>query len=192
MAKASRKAKPSSKKKVTKKVARPAKISAVKTERLARLAKLEPMPVPAKMPAAATSMAMSTTMSQLTNMFIAFLVGNSVVIYLANMFFPSQVALGTHLISPMMGLLYSSIVLTVLLVSSVPVIEWLGRQLRMTLSSSHWMLLYLVMNTLFVWFVARFSELLGMGIASWVVAVILAIVLDVIQGMLAMFVVYKK
>jgi hypothetical protein len=35
-----------------------------------------------------------------------------------------------------------------------------------------------------IWLVARFAEQLGLGISSWVVAAILALVFDVVQGLL--------
>lgn len=143
-------------------------------------------------PVVKTVASTSTSISQLTNMFIAFLIGNSVVVYLANMLFPTQVVLGTHLISPMIGLLYSTILMTVAIVAAVPVIEWVVQQWQIKLTDTHWMLLYLILNTVIIWGVARLAEMIGFGIASWVVALILGIIFDVVQGLLVKTVIYSQ
>lgn len=49
-------------------------------------------------------------------------------------------------------------------------------------SSAEWMASYFVLNFVGVWVVARFANQLGFGISSWVVALVLAVVLDVVQG----------
>jgi hypothetical protein len=125
-----------------------------------------------------------TNFSQLAMMVVAFSVVSVGVLYIANMLFPANVVLGNHLVTPMMGLLMSSIVISLLGVSATPLIEWARKAFNLTLNASHWMLLYLVINTLVVWLVARFAEILGLGISSWVVALALGFVLDVVQGLL--------
>ncbi len=138
-------------------------------------------------PSMSGSSAMSTeetNFSQLAMMVVAFSVVSVIVLYLANMLFPANVVLGNHLVTPMMGLLMSSIVISLLGVSATPLIEWARKAFNLTLSASHWMLIYLVINTLVVWVVARFAEILGLGVSSWVVALGLGFVLDVAQGLL--------
>ena len=125
-----------------------------------------------------------TNFSQLAMMVVAFSVVSVIVLYIANMLFPENVVLGNHIVTPMMGLLMSSIVISLLGVSATPLIEWARKAFNMTLTASHWMLLYLVINTLAVWLVARFAEILGLGVSSWVVALGLGFVLDVAQGLL--------
>jgi hypothetical protein len=125
-----------------------------------------------------------TTFSQLAMMVVAFSVVSLIVLYIANMLFPSNVVLGNHIVTPMMALLMSSIVISLLGVGATPLIEWASKAINLKLNASHWMLLYLVINTLVVWLVARFAEILGLGVSSWVVALGLGFILDVAQGLL--------
>lgn len=132
-----------------------------------------------------------TSMGQLSMALVLFVVVNTVVILLANMLFPQSVVLGNDLISPVMAAIYSMVVLSLMAVGMMPVIEFVTVQQKMNLTSTHWMLLYWVINTGGLWLLSRFAELLGMGLRSWVVAVVLGLVLNLVQGMVMMKVVSK-
>ncbi|HEX7018054.1 MAG TPA: hypothetical protein VF209_04075 [Patescibacteria group bacterium] len=134
-----------------------------------------------------SSSSMATTQmsaQQLTMVTVLWFLAHSAIIYLANMWFPNSVVLGTNVISPMMGILYSMVVFTLLTVGSIPVIELVSTQMRIKMMSLHWFGTFAVINTVGLWIVARFAEQLGMGLSSWMVAVALAVVMDIAQGML--------
>jgi hypothetical protein len=122
--------------------------------------------------------------AQLSLTFVAWMIAHSVIFYLANRFFPEAVVLGTHLFSTWQAVLYSSLVFTLITVGSIPVVEMLAAAIKRTLTGMDWMVLYFVINTVGIWIVARFAEQLGLGISSWVVAVVLALVIDAVQGII--------
>ena len=53
------------------------------------------------------------------------------------------------------------------------------------------MLLYFIVNALGLWFITRFAEQFGIGASSWKVIVVVALLLDMAQGM-AMMALQKK
>jgi len=128
----------------------------------------------------------SMTAKQLSHIFVAFLIGHSLVIYLANRFFPMTVVLGNHVLSPTMAVLSSMVVFTLIAVGAIPVIEHLAESQRRRLSSFDWMTMFTFINAGGLWLVTRFAEQLGLGVSSWLAVVILALVMDVVQGLLVM------
>jgi len=104
------------------------------------------------------------------------------VVLLANLFFPQAVVLGHHMLSPVMGAFYAMAVVSLIAVGVMPVVEYLANQKTVQLTSTHWLLLYWVVNAGAIWLMGRFAELVGMGIDSWVVAVILGLAIDLVQG----------
>lgn len=128
---------------------------------------------------------------QLSAMFLVFLLANSAFVFIANSIFPSHVVLGNHLFSPVIALFYSMLIFTLITVGMVPVVETVSESMKHKLKDMDWMVLYFVINAITLWMVARFALQLGFGISSWFVAVALAVVLDLIQGILSMMVVSK-
>ena len=117
--------------------------------------------------------------------FVLFLV-NSLVIYLANSFFPQQVVLGTQAFNTTWSIIHSMAVVALVNTFAIPFVRlWEKRRGKM-LSSTEWMMAYFVVNLAGIWGVARFSEQFGLGIRSWMVAVVLALTLDFIQGIVMM------
>lgn len=45
-----------------------------------------------------------------------------------------------------------------------------------------WMKLYFVVNTLSVYLITRFAEIYGLGVSSWIVVLVLAALMDIVQG----------
>lgn len=131
------------------------------------------------------------TGKQLSAMFLVFLLANSAFVYIANSIFPSNVVLGNHLFPPVLALFYSMLIFTLITVGMVPVIETVSESMKYKLKDMDWMVLYFIINTAALWLVAKFALQLGLGISSWFVAVVLAVVLDLIQGILSMMVVSK-
>jgi len=116
---------------------------------------------------------------------VLFLV-NSVVIYLANAFFPQFVALGTATTTKAWAIIQSMGILTLANLLVIPFVREFERRKNRMFSSKEWMILYFLINSVSLWIIARFALYLGFGISSWMVAVGLAIVLDVFQGVAMM------
>jgi hypothetical protein len=123
---------------------------------------------------------------ELGAMFVAWFIGHSAVIYLANSIFPEAVVLGTHFFSPLQSLAYSMVVFTLITVGATPIIEHLAASSKKVLKAMDWIVLYFVINAVALWVVARFAEQLGFGVSSWMVVVALAAVMDLVQGFLVM------
>ncbi len=117
--------------------------------------------------------------------FITWLV-TLIVIALANMFFPSQVVLGTMSLTHTTALLLSSGVIAWFATITMPIFTEIEVRKHMVLAPQHWMIGYLIINLIGVWVVARFADALGLGVASWVYVFALAVVLDVVQGIAMM------
>ena len=129
--------------------------------------------------------------AQLSTAWVSFTIGGTLVALLANLFFPQAVVLGHHALSPVMAAIYSMTVISLIAVGVMPVVEYLAKQSEVELTSTHWLVLYWVVNAGSVWLMGRFAELVGLGVSSWVTAVILGLVLDLVQGSLMMNVVSK-
>ncbi len=123
---------------------------------------------------------------QLTKIFVVWMVGHTLVVWLANYLFPMQVVLGNSALSPMVALVLSMVVFTLIAVGALPVIEYVAEIQKKRLMTMDWMVLYAVINTVGFWVVARFAEQLGLGLGSWLVALALGLVVDMIQGVLIM------
>jgi hypothetical protein len=95
---------------------------------------------------------------------------NAVLLYLANMFFPQYIVLGTQSF----------------LVLLLPFATILERKLGRELKPQEWIAGYFIANLVGLWTLARFSDQFGMGLSAWYVAAGLAVVLDLVQGMVMM------
>ncbi|MBU0578833.1 hypothetical protein KKE34_03530 [Patescibacteria group bacterium] len=129
--------------------------------------------------------------AQLSTALVFFILGSTLVVLLANLFFPKMVVLGHHLISPVTGAVYAMTVVSLIAVGVMPVVEYIAKQKNINFTSTHWLLLYWVVNIGAIWLVGRFAEIVGMGINSWMVAVVLGLALDLVQGALMIHVVSK-
>lgn len=129
--------------------------------------------------------------AQLSTAWISFTAGGLLVALLANLFFPKAVILGNHLLSPFTGAVYAMAMVALIAVGVMPVVEYFIKENKLKLTSTHWLLLYWVVNAAAIWLVGRFAEIVGMGISSWLVAVLMGLALDLVQGGLMMHVVSK-
>ena len=123
-----------------------------------------------------------TTAGQLSLMFVMTAAFGMIVMFLANVFLPENVVLGNNIFSPGAALIYSMITFTLLSVGAVPVVEWVASNNKVQLTENMWMILYFFINFFALWIVARFAELLGLGISSWQIVAVLALILDVLQA----------
>ncbi len=127
----------------------------------------------------------NTGMTLVITYFVLFTV-NSLVVLLANSLFPQHVVLGTGHISVGWALIHAMGTLALLDVFAIPFVHEQEKKRGSMFSPQEWMGVYFVLNFIGVWGVARFAEQLGFGISSWFVALVLAVVLDVFQGMAMM------
>lgn len=133
----------------------------------------------------------TTTTGQLAKVFSVQLVLNSLVIWLANRLFPSQVVLGTAHFTLGWAVFHSMIMLSLIGTLVVPLFEWKQAMMGRSLTNKDWMVGYLAVNFIGIWVISRFSEQFGLGISAWWVGLLLAAAFDFVQGM-GMMPVYKK
>jgi len=129
--------------------------------------------------------------TQLSTAWASFTAGSVVVTLLASLFFPRAVVLGNHLLSPVMSAVYAMSVVSLIAVGVMPVAEYVAKQNKIKMTSTHWLVLYWVVNAGSLWLMGRFAELVGLGLNSWMVAVSLGFIIDLVQGGLMMHVVGK-
>lgn len=106
-----------------------------------------------------------------------------VVIGVANWLFPMYVVLGTAALAPMWALCLTSGKLALITTAMMPLVTYKEWKMKRDFTSRDWMITYFVVDFLAIWLIARFAEHLGLGISSWVVALVLAAILDFVQGM---------
>ncbi len=107
-------------------------------------------------------------------------------LYLANNLFPDNVVAGTANISTIEALVLASGALTLIDTFTIPFVREFERIRDRKLTNNQWMILYLLLDFSGVWLVTRFAHLLGVGISAWYVALGLAVVLDLFQGVAVM------
>lgn len=118
--------------------------------------------------------------------YVVVTVVSAVVIYVANMFMPEQVVLGTMSLSPWWALALSAGKLGLIATAaSILLAEWDNRRRKM-MTPMQQMLAYFVVNVAGLWFISRFAEVYGLGLGSWVVVVVLAAIVDFVQGFAVM------
>lgn len=132
-----------------------------------------------------------TTSAQITHMYFIVLIINSSVLWLANMMFPKMIVLGNAMLNRNWSILLSMGALALAGILTMPIFEFFQEQRGKMLEPIHWMAGYLVINFVTIWGITRFAEEFGMGISAWWIALILAAVMDFLQG-LGMMLIYKK
>lgn len=118
--------------------------------------------------------------------YFTLLVVNSLVLMIANFLFPGFVVLGTRSLSTFWAILLSMGVLALINTFAIPFVHLYEEQRKKIFTTSEWMISYFALNFVGIWFVTRAANQLGMGITSWVVALVLALVFDFVQGMAMM------
>lgn len=116
---------------------------------------------------------------------VLFLV-NAIVIYFANRFFPNQVVLGTISITAGWALLHSAGKLALIDTLAIPFVTEIERRRQQEFSAKEWSISYFIINFVGIWLISRFSDQFGMGISAWYVALMLAAVIDFLQGLAMM------
>lgn len=95
---------------------------------------------------------------------------------------PTLLVLGNNLVTPLMALILASFLLSFFVVSTVPIMELIVSRFEYEFTSRDWMAIFVAINVFFLWLLARFAQVVGMGISSWMVALVIGIVLSLIQG----------
>jgi hypothetical protein len=132
-----------------------------------------------------------TTAMQMVKNYVYLLPTNALVLYLANMWFANEVVLGTASLSLWWSIGMSAGKLTLVAVLATPLIEAWGKAQKRVLSTKDWMMAFLAINFAALWVITRFPEQFGIGVTSWVVVLIMAVVLDIVQGFVMMMA-YKQ
>lgn len=127
----------------------------------------------------------NTDITLVLTYFVLFTV-NSLIVYLASVFFPNQVVLGTQHITVGWALIHAVGTLALINTFAIPFIREYEKKKGRMLTPKEWMIDYFFINLVGVWVIARFAEQLGFGISSWIVAVVLAVFLDAAQGVAMM------
>ena len=115
--------------------------------------------------------------------FVVLFLTNVFGIYIANMFYPKMVVLGTFGLTSYEALLLGAGTLAVMNTLLMPLFHMYENSRKKMLSSMEWMIGYAVMNVVALWLISRVPTIFGVGVSSWMSLVALALVLDFIQGL---------
>lgn len=124
--------------------------------------------------------------AKLSMTFIAMFVVNMVVIYIANLLFPNNVVLGNMNLDVFWALVISSAAIALLTVLVMPLLRMYERSKKRDMTPGEMMGVYLIINFVILWLISRAAEVFGLGLSSWLVVLLLAVVLDLVQGFAAM------
>lgn len=122
----------------------------------------------------------------LVSSYIALFFVNAVVIWLAHGFFPDHIVLGTISLTALWAVILTSGKLSLLNTFAIPFIREYEIRRKKMFSPTDWMIFYFFLNFGGVWLITRFPNQFGTGIKTWFVAVVLAVVLDIFQGVVMM------
>ncbi len=114
--------------------------------------------------------------------FVALTVVNAIIIALANSFFSHNVVLGTMSVSVPWAVALASMGLALIDTLALSFLSEIEYARKKDLQLMEMMLAYFLINSVGLWLLARGADVLGMGLSSWVVVVVLAAVLDFVQG----------
>jgi len=123
--------------------------------------------------------------------YFVFWIINSVTIVVANVIFPTLIVLGTANISFWWAVLHSMGKLALIRILAVPAIEYFQEKQGRAANRSSWKFELLAVNFVGLWVVSRFPEQFGLGLSSWWVALMLAVILNATQGWV-MKMIYKR
>lgn len=110
--------------------------------------------------------------------FLVFWLINSAILYLANLFMPLAVTIGNSIFVKYQAIVFSGFVWSLILWFIEPVFKDLEVPTKDTMAM---MLSYLAVNFATVWFIARFSFITGIGIASFWYVALIAVIANFVQ-----------
>ncbi|KKQ98798.1 MAG: hypothetical protein UT24_C0001G0079 [Candidatus Woesebacteria bacterium GW2011_GWB1_39_12] len=112
--------------------------------------------------------------------FLLFWLVNSAILFLANLFFPQAVTLGNSILAMYQAVILSGFYWSLIIWYLEPVLKDMQVPQK---DNTSMMLAYLSVNFATVWLLARMSFLTGVGIASFVYALGIAVVANFAQYM---------
>lgn len=118
--------------------------------------------------------------------YVVLFVVNSLVLMLANRLFPDQVVLGTAALTPLWATCLSMGKLALINTFGIPFVTEYELRKKTIFTPIQWMVTYFLLNAVGLWLISRFSEQFGLGVRSWLVVVLLAAVMDLVQGIVMM------
>ena len=118
--------------------------------------------------------------------YLALLAVNWLVLYIAHLWFPQNIVLGNASLSAGWAMCLSMSKLALIGTLAIPFFHQWEINRSKTLSPQDWMMGYFVLNFIGLWLITRFSHIYGLGVTSWVVVALMALVLDMAQGMVMM------
>ncbi len=118
--------------------------------------------------------------------FATMLAVNTLVLMIANNFFPTHIVLGTNSISYWWAMHHSMVKLAMIGTFVMPLVAYYEWKRGKIFSPKEWMMTYMVVNTVALWGISRFATNLGLGISAWWVVLILAAVFNWAQGIAMM------
>jgi len=104
---------------------------------------------------------------------------NSITLLLANTIFPEKVVLGTHYIPVSWAIIHSMGTLALINILAIPFIEYL--QEKKDIPETKLWIKNLLINFVGIWAITRFAKQLGLGVTSWFITLLLAIVFTITQ-----------
>lgn len=133
------------------------------------------------MPRFSDNPGMITTIS-----FVVVALINFIVIRMANAWYPSNVVMGTVDLSVAWAAFLFATALSLLTILLMPFVTVIEQRIKRSLAPHEMMITYLVINFISIWLITRKSEVFGVGVTSWTVVLGLAMILDVLQGVVMM------
>lgn len=118
--------------------------------------------------------------------YIALFIVNTVVVFIASVIFPLYVVLGTFNLTTSWSLIHSMTLLALANVFVIPFVREYEHRVGKMFTNNQWMAVYFVINFIGIWLIARFADQVGFGISSWLVAAVLALVLNIVQAIVMM------
>ncbi len=103
---------------------------------------------------------------------------NSIIFYFAPFFLVGMVATGNARLPGFLAAVISGFLLTLAIVATQPAFEKFNIKLK---EDWQWLLVYLFVNVLAVWVIARYADLTGVGIANAWIAVLMGVILNLVQ-----------
>lgn len=105
-------------------------------------------------------------------------IANSIVLYLAAMFFPAFVVLGNSSLSAVTATVITGFLLSGVMALPEPVMKTVGWKTKNELLLA---LVYLIFNVVGLWVLARLANYIGFGVTSFVVVIVLGFILNMLQ-----------
>ena len=132
---------------------------------------------------------MKKTEKNLLNLWASIFLTNSVLIYIASMLYPAHIVLGNDALSRWAATVVTSLILTLILAISYPLVASMKLKKDKELISN---IFYIAINIIGVWLLARGAIYTGFGITSFIVAVVLGAILAISQYFIWMTSVARK